>query len=350
MKVFSSIKANMIDLNRVSGKGFRSLKAFLEYAERGREMLAVDYRNAGEKKKGIGEYIAAELAEKGVKCDYDLGVSDFEIDVAVIDPRDPKKYILAIVCDGENENRIPSVRDRVAMSTRILKTLGWNVYHLWTINYLGNPRREIARIKEVVAALAGSGTHSKKSDRETLNKYRKTYRRVTLKPLARAGADYVLDENNSAAIANKAEAVIRAEGPVSENYVLARLGEVYSVPQTSKKARANLLRIVRSLTDFTRNYDDATWYAEADPTFFRPLDDKTERDIADVCPRELAVAVRCAVERNAPVVRAELVKAVALLMNCPRRTPKVVTAIDSAIDLAASCGLIIPTVDGKYTV
>lgn len=51
-----------------------------------------------------------------------------------------------------------------------------------------------------------------------------------------------------------------------------------------------------------------------------------------------------------PVVRAELVKAVALLMNCPRRTPKVVTAIDSAIDLAASCGLIIPTVDGKYTV
>ena len=139
------------------------------------------------------------------------------------------------------------------MSTRILKTLGWNVYHLWTINYLGNPRREIARIKEVVAALAGSGMHSKKSDRETLNKYRKTYRRVTLKPLARAGADYVLDENNSAAIANKAEAVIRAEGPVSENYVLARLGEVYSVPQTSKKARANLLRIVRSLTDFTRN-------------------------------------------------------------------------------------------------
>lgn len=334
----------------LSGKGVRSLKAFLEYAERGREMLAVDYRNAGEKKKGIGEYIAAELAEKGVKCDYDLGVSDFKIDVAVIDPRDPKKYILAIVCDGENENRIPSVSDRVAMSTRILKTLGWNVYHLWTINYLGNPRREIARIKEVVAALAGSGTHSKKSDRETLNKYRKTYRRVTLKPLARAGADYVLDENNSAAIANKAEAVIRAEGPVSENYVLARLGEVYSVPQTSKKARANLLRIVRSLTDFTRNYDDATWYAEADPTFFRPLDDKTERDIADVCPRELAVAVRCAVERNAPVVRAELVKAVALLMNCPRRTPKVVTAIDSAIDLAASCGLIIPTVDGKYTI
>ena len=350
MKVFSSIKANMIDLNRVSGKGVRSLKAFLEYAERGREMLAVDYRNAGEKKKGIGEYIAAELAEKGVKCDYDLGVSDFKIDVAVIDPRDPKKYILAIVCDGENENRIPSVRDRVAMSTRILKTLGWNVYRLWTINYLGNPRREIARIKEVVAALAGSGTHSKKSDRETLNKYRKPYRRITLKPLARAGADYVLDENNAAAIANKAETIIRTEGPVSENYVLSRLGEVYSVPQTSKKARANLSRIVRSLADFARDYDDETWYAEADPTFFRPFDEKTDRDISDVCPRELAVAVRCAVERNAPVDRAELVKAVAALMNCPRRTPKVVAAIDSAIDLAASCGLIIPTVDGKYTV
>lgn len=46
----------------LSGKGVRSLKAFLEYAERGREMLAVDYRNAGEKKKGIGEYIAADLA------------------------------------------------------------------------------------------------------------------------------------------------------------------------------------------------------------------------------------------------------------------------------------------------
>ena len=59
-------------------------------------MLAVDYRNAGEKKKGIGEYIAAELAEKGVKCDYDLGVSDFKIDVAVIDPRDPKNISLRL--------------------------------------------------------------------------------------------------------------------------------------------------------------------------------------------------------------------------------------------------------------
>ena len=350
MKVFSSIKANMIDLNRVSGKGVKSLKAFLEYAERGREMLAVDYRNAGEKKKGLGEHIALELAEKGVKCDYDLGVSDFKIDVAVVDPRDPKKYILAVVCDGENENRIPSVRDRVAMSTRILKTLGWNVYHLWTVNYLGNPRREIARIKDAVAAIVGSGSHSKKTARETLNKYRKTYRRVTLKPLARAGADYALDEANADAIKNKAEAIIAGEGPVREDYVVSRLGEIYSVPPTTKKARARLIDLVRSLSQFARTIDDETWYAQSDPVVFRPLDEKYDRDISDVCPRELAVAVRCAVEQNGSLDRAGLVKAVSALMNCPRRTPKVVAAIGRALELAVSEGLVIPTVEGNYTV
>ena len=76
MRVFSSIRSGMIDLGRTSAKGVKSLKAFLEYAERGREMLAIDYAAAGEKPTGIGRFVAeAEDCACGrarsVRADFD---------------------------------------------------------------------------------------------------------------------------------------------------------------------------------------------------------------------------------------------------------------------------------------
>ena len=73
MKVFSGITGNMIDLNRTDSKGVAGLKAFLEYAERGREMLAISSEDITSARGGIGELVAAELRDKGILCDYNVG-------------------------------------------------------------------------------------------------------------------------------------------------------------------------------------------------------------------------------------------------------------------------------------
>ena len=349
MRVFSSIRSGMIDLNRTSAKGVKSLKAFLEYAERGREMLAIDYTAAGEVPTGIGRFVAEELTDKGLKCDYNVGVSDFKIDAAVVDPRDKTKYILAIVCDGENEARIPGVRDRATIQTRILKTLGWNVINLWTIDYLSNPKREIAKIKAAVAALTGAGQTSKKAARETLNRYRKAYKKLAVRTPAKAGADFVLSDAGAEVVKAKAEAIITAESPVTEDYLTGRLRDIFVVPKTSKKACAAITEIVRGLREFIKENDGEYEYMTAEPTVFRPLDDKTSRDYSDVCPEEIAVAARCALELNGQRGRDALIKDVLALMNV-KKTARTAELTARGIDYAAANGVVLVTVDGNYTI
>lgn len=92
----------MIDLNRTDSVGVKALKAFLEYAERGPEMLSIAAKDVRVESKGIGENVAKDLKDRGLLCDANVGVSDFKIDVAVVDPRDKNKYILAIIADSEH--------------------------------------------------------------------------------------------------------------------------------------------------------------------------------------------------------------------------------------------------------
>jgi hypothetical protein len=348
MKVFSSIKSNMIDLSRTGSLGVRGLKAFLEYAERGRDMLVFDAKNIQTPEKGLGEQIAAELKKSGMDCVYDLGVSDFKIDVAVVDPRDRGRYILAVIVDSANEYKIKSVRDRVAMQTKILKTLGWNVYYLWTVNYMQNPKRETAKLKEAVAELIAVKTAPKKNVRESLTRFKKPYRPAGFKPLAKAGPDFVLNDQNADAIRQKLLAVVKAEGPIDDQLLLERAAEIYSVQKANKKAAQRLADYADALDGYKKTIGGVTYFLDRDCETFRPLDDRTKRDFLRVYPYEIVAAARCALETKATMNADELTREIMSLMNVPRRTKPVQDKIDASVSLGVKDGFIIQTVDGLY--
>lgn len=350
MRVFSSITGNMIDLNRTDSEGVRALKAFLEYAERGREMLVFDRKDVGNREKGIGQLIAEELKAKGVACDYDLGVSDFRIDVAVVDPRDKNKYLLAVICDGENEHRIKSVKDRVLMQTKVLKTLGWNVYYLWTVNYFGNPKREIQKLREHIKKLTESGVATKKTIAAAKAKYKAVYKLYPVKPLAKTGVDFVLSGVNDEAIAERASAILSAEQPIEEQYFLDKLANIYNVPKSNKKAYAALSAILGRFEAYKKSSDGCIYYMLSEPAVFRPFDGRLKRDFSKVYLGEIANAICCAIEGKRSLTRDELVSETVSLFNLPRKTKAVSDKISKAIEFAASANKIIVTVDGKFTV
>lgn len=349
MKVFSSIKGNMIDLSRTPSKGVKGLKAFLEYAERGKEMLAYESGTISIKERGIGEHLAADLTKAGLACVYDLGVSDFKIDVAVVDPRDSSRYLLAIICDSENVMRVKGVRDRVAMQTKILKTLGWNVAYVWTVNYITNPRREISRIKELVAGLLRTKAVPKKSIRESLNKYKKTYRPAGYKPAAKGGADYVLSSANAENINARAVAYIKAEGPIDRATLIDRLLTYYSVQKTSKKAVGAITDIVDSLVLYKKSHFGEDYFLSEDCETFRPLGDADRREFSQVYPYEIVAAARCTLDNGNALLAEELHKEIMRLLNVQRKTKAITDKIELSLSLGIKDGHIIQTVDGKYT-
>lgn len=115
MLIFSSITPAMIDLSRTSSKGVAGLKAFLEFAEKGKTSLAIKSENV-KSYEGMGRFIAAELSQYGYDCRYDVGVSGFKIDVAVVDPEDESRFILAVILDGSEDF---SIKDRNILQIRL---------------------------------------------------------------------------------------------------------------------------------------------------------------------------------------------------------------------------------------
>ena len=101
---------------------------------------------------GIGKFIAAEIASYGYECRADVGASDFKIDVAVVDPKNKHRFILAVVCDGTNAF---SVKDRNLLQVLSLRRGNWNVVRVNSVSYFNNPKREIKRIKDVLDRLTG---------------------------------------------------------------------------------------------------------------------------------------------------------------------------------------------------
>ena len=138
MKIFSTLRPEQIDERRTQAEGVIGLKNFLKFAQKGNDILAKTSKN---KESQMIRQIAQRLEEEGYEVRTSVGTSDLKIDIAVADPLNPDKYILGVICDGENYYRLKTIRDREVVQPSVLGMLGWNLMHVWSIDWLFN--REI---------------------------------------------------------------------------------------------------------------------------------------------------------------------------------------------------------------
>ncbi|MGV5391099.1 hypothetical protein ACV4VW_33710, partial [Pseudomonas aeruginosa] len=90
LRVFSTLRAEKIDLARTQALGVRDLKHFLEFADRGARALAgADTGSLGGYDSPFEEAVANALRRKGWQVVTQVGVSSFRIDLAVVDPDAP---------------------------------------------------------------------------------------------------------------------------------------------------------------------------------------------------------------------------------------------------------------------
>jgi very-short-patch-repair endonuclease len=147
MKVFSTLTPEQIDERRTQSEGVLGLKRFIQFAQQ--EKVTAD-RNSSDKERNENmiHQIASHLINKGYEVNTSVGTSDFRIDLAVIDPLDHEKYILGIVCDGEGYYRLKTARDREIVQPSVLKKLGWELMHVWALDWFMHPEMVIKNILE----------------------------------------------------------------------------------------------------------------------------------------------------------------------------------------------------------
>ncbi len=142
MHIFSSMGSDDI----VAGaRGVQALRDFLSFCETG--ILHKTERETGRGPDSDFEIaVMNALRDEGFECIPQVGVAGFFIDVAVVDPGNPGRYLMGVECDGATYHSAKSARDRDRLRQTILERLGWNIRRIWSTDWFKNPHGELRPI------------------------------------------------------------------------------------------------------------------------------------------------------------------------------------------------------------
>jgi very-short-patch-repair endonuclease len=150
-EVFTGLGPEDIDLSGTRATGAHALKAFLTYAATGR--LEVPAQTGREVDSAFEQQVLGALARSGYIVHAQVGCAGFFIDLAVVDPDRPGRYLVGIECDGASYHSARSARDRDRLRQAVLEGLNWRIHRIWSTDWFRNPQREL---QKTIAAIEGA--------------------------------------------------------------------------------------------------------------------------------------------------------------------------------------------------
>ncbi len=368
--VFSSLRGDDIDLSRTASVGARHLKTFLDYAERGAAAIAeaVGLQNDPDQDFPFETDVSDVLAAEGWEVHKQVGCSGYRVDLAVVDPEDPGRYLIGIECDGVNYNSARTARDRDRLRVAVMQSLGWELHRIWSLDWWVNREAEIARLakaleraRERKRALKQEPEEANREpagpeltpdseaseepdaepewlDRTTPLEGQEVYPPVE-DPEEPAGTPEEFFESRSLArLVESLEAIVRREGPISAAIARRRLMGAWHVGRLTRKVRQRLDWIVAFCTEAgkVRIEEGFLWrpeLASSDYAVFRvPAEDAAwEREIEDIPLAEVANAAEALLKRHGACPVEELARAAARLFGVRRLSGTAKSRVEEAI-------------------
>ncbi|MEY9548414.1 hypothetical protein ABIF67_002479 [Bradyrhizobium japonicum] len=126
--IFATLRPEQIDLGRTSAKGVVDFKHFLEFAEHGARAIAEAFSPTGRATESpFEDAVLRALEDKGWEIHPQVGVSFFRVDLGVVHPDFPGRYLAGVECDGATYHRSATARDRDRLREMVLNGLGWKI-------------------------------------------------------------------------------------------------------------------------------------------------------------------------------------------------------------------------------
>jgi hypothetical protein len=306
MKIFSTLTADMIDTNRTAAVGVAGLKKFLAFAQHGVSGIR---GNGDTINNEIAKDISRSLRKKGYESDVQVGCSGFRVDIAVCDPDDKNRYILAILTDSNEPSRTRTARDREICQPSVLKMLGWNVMKVWSVDWYNDRDAVIAKI---VATIDNIKSPLQIEEDEPV-KYeikqeladpvpaaqtnpngvqKLDYEFATLNPMKISDSGFYSGAH-FAEICADIQNVVNTESPIKEDYLRKRISEAYFVYPSAdfdKIFDSILSRINHNVT--IENDVRVIWRSGEGPSTCKYFRTDDIREGIDVPPVEFINAIR----------------------------------------------------------
>ena len=251
--VFTTLRST--DIPDSESIGIRSLKALLEYTESG---MKVTEKPAD----GLRDAVADALTERGYTIRKNIGSSRATIDIGIVDPRDPDRFLLGILLDGGEFVSISAV-DTNYEHARMLSNMGWSVHRLWAMDWVNDPKKELDRIAEAVRkrSTESAETPSAQAILDVMMVSNPAVRPVTVRTdLGRrvrqlytkaaimektVSMEALFSNSSKNMIERDVVKIVGAEAPITAENVARRLCDAYGINEPSKK----LIDYLSDLTD-----------------------------------------------------------------------------------------------------
>lgn len=339
MVVFTNINPNQFIVSQAQPRGVRDLKAFLEFAEKGSRTLTLAEVRHDVTVENLNLLIAEKLRERGYKVETSIGTSRFKVDLGIVDPNDPERFLLGVLCGGESVRRAESAYDREILQLSVLTGLGWTMHRVFAMDWLDNEEKTTDEIIRKVEAILAGKTDGQKPAKTAAAPGGESLEAADLDTVATASArqqpykryqspgrtmtmDEFLKVNNASAIAKDLLAIIDVEGPISRSLLTKRMRALYELPRVSEKMEKQVELILNKPRPRTTKSGDVPvyWPAAADPAAYdsyrTTLPEDTDRLLRDVAPEEVMSCLReFAAE---PVSERVLIREVTSALGYPR--------------------------------
>jgi very-short-patch-repair endonuclease len=321
----SSIRAADIDLAATQAPGVLMFHRYLDYAERGVDALELTSATGGDFESPLEKDVAQAVRQMGFDIVPQVGCSGFRIDLGVVEPAQPGRFILGIECDGVSYHSSYVARDKDRLRQEVLERLGWRIHRIWSPDWVNRRTTEVERLRTAIeqarnaqASAPGHAGPCNNPDRPGQNVPFPAIRTVEIddennvperlswampyqvsRPKAIGSLDprFHLPEHRLEQV-RLVEQIVAMEGPIHVDLVARRLAQAWGLQRVGNRIQAAANEAIRRAGrgDQVRQDGEFLWPADKDfrLTVRTPTarDEETVRKVEHIPAEEIALAMK----------------------------------------------------------
>jgi len=360
----TSLRSHELSAINPLNKGAIMLRNYIQYAEESGKLSPDPVTTTNEETNDFEDSIATALRDRGLVVDEQVGASEYRIDLAIKDPRDNNRYIMAVECDGATYHHTKTARDRDVLRQEVLQSQGWKIYRVWSTDWFRDREEalkgilsalELAKKAPVKDSVQATPQYpdgnllpilpniainvSASSERERLYKAGVPYRKY-VSSTKRNMSRELLNKNCTAQLSGTISKIIEFESPIHIDLITERLKEIYGVSRAGANIQNNIKRAIDIATQWKKliNREGFLYKNDNEITEFRIPSQGVIRGIKQIAPEEIKMAILYLVEDQFGFAREQVPKAILEIFGIGKNRNEPMEIIESAVDRLLSEG------------
>lgn len=348
-KLVASIGADAIEVTDSTKDGPKTLKAYIDYAQRGIVALTGELEEGHELQfdSPFEESVYNFLTENGYNVATQVGCAGYRIDMGVKDPENPGRYVLAVECDGATYHSSQYARERDRLRQQVLENMGWHFHRIWSTEWIqATAAAKNSLLQAVQAAIfnAPKGgqlfepTEMEPTVEALIDKVEEEQKFVGLSTVLDFD-QYVFAElksNDPFSDVEKVRKVIAVEGPVHYNYLARKMAPFMGFSRASSTVKRRLDWYLAHLSKELERKDDFIYLKPVNPVYKMRI--ISDRDITEICPEELEYAMVAVANNTIGITEDLLIEETAHNIGFVHAKSKLKARLKTIFDSLVACG------------